>query len=85
MCLLPMGKDTIVIFSWFRGIITQVVQGPYTIYHPENCACSLCSSIFLTMNKLVSKNLSTQFVKQLSSPRENRVEGVPVMHLNDTP
>lgn len=54
------------------------------MYHPESRACSLCSSIFLTMNRLVSKNLSTQFAKQLSSLRENRVEGVPVIHLDDT-
>jgi hypothetical protein len=33
------------------------------------------------MKRLVSKNRSTQLTKQLSSPRENRVEGVPVMHL----
>jgi hypothetical protein len=33
------------------------------------------------MKMLVSKNRSTQLTKQLSSPRENRVEGVPVMHL----
>ena len=33
------------------------------------------------MKRLVSKNRSTQLAKQLSSPRENRVEGVPVMHL----
>jgi len=37
---------------------------------------------FFTMKRLVSKNRSTQFAKQLSSPRENRVEGVPVMHLS---
>lgn len=34
------------------------------------------------MNKLVSKNLSTQFARQVSSPREKRVEGVPVIHLD---
>lgn len=34
------------------------------------------------MKRLVSKNRSTQLAKQLSSPRENRVEGVPVMHLH---
>lgn len=33
------------------------------------------------MKRLVSKNRSTQLTKQVSSPRENRVEGVPVMHL----
>lgn len=33
------------------------------------------------MNKLVSKNLSTQFDKQLASPLENEVDGVPVIHL----
>lgn len=34
------------------------------------------------MNKLVSKKRSTQFARQPSSPRENRVDGVPVIHLN---
>lgn len=29
----------------------------------------------------MSRNLCTQFAKQLSSPREKRFEGVPVMHL----
>lgn len=33
------------------------------------------------MNRLVSRNLSTQLAKHLSSPYENRVEGVPVIHL----
>jgi hypothetical protein len=33
------------------------------------------------MKRLVSKNRSTQLTKQVSSPLENRVEGVPVMHL----
>jgi hypothetical protein len=33
------------------------------------------------MKMLVSKNRSTQLARQLSSPRENLVEGVPVMHL----
>ena len=33
------------------------------------------------MKRLVSKKRSTQLTRQLSSPRENRVEGVPVMHL----
>ena len=33
------------------------------------------------MNKLVSKNLSTQFDKQLTSLREKEVEGVPGIHL----
>jgi hypothetical protein len=35
------------------------------------------------MNKLVSRNLSTQLERQASSPLEKRVEGVPVMHLID--
>ena len=33
------------------------------------------------MNKLVSKNLSTQFDKQVTSLREKEVDGVPVTHL----
>lgn len=44
--------------------------------------CDLfCSSIFFTINRLVSRNLSTQFTRQLSSLREKRPETVPVMHL----
>jgi hypothetical protein len=34
------------------------------------------------MYKLVSKNLSTQFDKQLASLLENDVDGVPVIHLS---
>ena len=41
----------------------------------------LWDSTLFTMKRLVSKKRSTQLTKQLSSPRENRVEGVPVMHL----
>lgn len=40
-----------------------------------------CSSIFLTMKRLVSRKRSTQFARQPCSPREKLVEGVPVMHL----
>jgi hypothetical protein len=34
------------------------------------------------MNKLVSKNLSTQYERQFSSLREKLFPGVPVMHLD---
>jgi len=44
---------------------------------------SLRSDICLTRKILESRNLSTQFIRQLSSPRENRVEGVLVMHLKE--
>lgn len=42
----------------------------------------LFSSICFTINRLVSRNLSTQFAKQVSSLREKRVDGVPVTHLS---
>jgi len=44
--------------------------------------CIRFSSICFTINRLVSRNLSTQFAKQVSSLREKRVDGVPVTHLS---
>lgn len=38
-------------------------------------------SISFTIKRLVSRNLSTQFDRQLRSEREKPVDGVPVMHL----
>lgn len=65
-----MGQDT----TWkLDGL------GEHDCY--DDMPSSRCDSIFLTMNKLVSRNLSTQFARQLSSLRENLLEGVPVMHL----
>lgn len=43
--------------------------------------CCFCASICLTMNKLLSRNRSTQFSRHDASPRENLVEMPPVMHL----
>ena len=48
--------------------------------HDDYCDL-FCSSIFFTMKRLVSRNLSTQLTRQLSSLREKRPETVPVMHL----
>lgn len=63
-----------------HGLLLFVVYHRMRNYLPD---WNRCSSIFLTMKRLVSRNLSTQFARQLSSPRENLVDGVPVMHLRD--
>ena len=53
-------------------------------FHELKRAFSRCSSIFFTMNRLVSRNRSTHDDRQDSSLRENEVDGVPVMHLGRT-
>ena len=47
-------------------------------------ALSRCSSIFLTMNRLVSRKRSTQLARQLCSFLEKDEDGAPVMHLGPT-
>ena len=70
------------IWSWDYTVCTSRMTND-RLYHDEfgPIMDSRCCSMRLTRKMLVSRKRSTQLERHDSSPRENRVEGVPVMHL----
>ena len=69
--------------------MAQGMRMPERTFHHGSCMGAFywpCRrfSICFTMNRLVSKNRSTQFERHELSEREKLFPGVPVMHLYDT-